>query len=139
MTSSPDHLSKVSKNRNSTFTKSSYIFSQKKFMYKHYREKRRTGTWRIVSEAIRLSGNCPYDFSAVPLSQKTLLFFSKFFSLKLFKIKFLIGLQLDFRWLFDVCWNQLIKKIIPDFFSSKFCFMNRIWIDANFFKIKSLK
>ena len=120
MTSSLDDLLKLSKNRNTTFTKFSWIFFGKKLVHKHNRVKPRTGTWGLVSEAIRLSGNCPYDFNAVPLSRKTPLFFWNFFSLKLFKIKFLIQVQLDFWWSLDVRWNQLIKKIISDFFHENF-------------------
>ena len=97
MTSSLDDLLKLSKNRNSTFTKFSWNFFGKKLVHKHNRVKARTGTWRLVSETIRLSGNRPYDFNAVPLSRKTLLFFWKFFSPKLFKIELLIQVQLDFR------------------------------------------
>ena len=93
MTSSLYDLLKLSKNRNSTFTKFSWNFFGKKLVHRHNRVKARTGTWGIVSEAMRLSGNCPYDFNAVPLSQKLPQFFWKFFSLKLFKIWFLIQVQ----------------------------------------------
>ena len=79
MTSSLVDLLKLSKNRNSTFTKFSGIFFGKRLMHKHNRVKPRTGTWGLVPEAIRLSGNCPYDLTQIHFNEKHLYSFGNFF------------------------------------------------------------